>query len=125
MEMALNRELVKAGRMLYADGGLCVRHIQSHGFRGSFAAHFHNGRSIATVRMEKLKGLGRALRLASCAILPAFLFVYVARHVASKPRFWGPYIWAAPFIAGLTVAQALGEFCGYAFGPGNSLESVR
>lgn len=124
MEFHLNRQLLRDGRKLYADGGICVEHVQSHGRLGTIAAHFHNGRSIATVRMETIKAWQRALRVASCFILPAFLFLYVTRHIAPKPQFWGRYIAVLPLIAALNVAHAAGEFCGYVFGPGTSMEAM-
>ena len=124
MEFHLNRALLAQGRMLYTDGNISVEHVQSHGRLGTFAAHFHNGRSIATVRMETLRGPQRLLRIASCFVLPAFLFAYVARHVASKPAFWGRYLSSVHLIAGLNLAHAAGEFLGYTVGPGSSMESM-
>ena len=125
MEFHLNRELIKRGHHLYTDGAIAVAHIQSHGRLGTFAAHFHNGRSIATVRMETLRGAKRWLRIASCLALPPFLFAYAARNIARKPRYWGRFLSCAHLLAGLCAAHAAGEFCGYAFGPGMSMESVR
>lgn len=125
MEFHLNRDLVKHGRRLYTDGAISVAHIQSHGRLGTFAAHFHNGRSIATVRMETLRGAKRWLRIASCLVLPPFLFVYAARNITRKPRYWGRFLSCAHLLAGLCIAHAAGEFCGYSFGPGTSMESVR
>ena len=124
MEFLLNRELLERGRMLYVEGAISVMHTQSHGRLGTFAAHFHNGRSIATVRMEALCALQRSLRITSCFVLPLFLFLYVVRHIAPKPRYWGRYLSCVHLICGLCVAHAMGEFCGYAFGPGTSMESV-
>lgn len=125
MLMHINRALLAAGRVLRAEDGIRVSHVQSHGRLGTFAAHFHNGRSIATIRMESLTPVGRLLRIGSCLILPAYLFYYVSRNVAAKPPVWGRFLTSIPVIAGLNFAHALGELAGYTLGPGTSMESVR
>jgi len=125
MEMLFNRDLLAAGRHLYADNAIQVHHIQSHGRSGTFAAHFHNGRCIATVRRATLSPAGRALRIASCSILPTFLLAYVTRHVAPKPRYWWPFLSSLPYLIGISFAHSAGELLGYTIGPGHCFERIR
>ena len=120
MDMLFTRQLRKEGEVLMADDRLVVSHVQSHGFRGTFAAHFHNGRSIAGFRLEHLGGIGRVLRLGSTAILPPYLLWSTLRALLNKQRFLGKVFASLPLLALLVCCHAAGEFVGYIAGPGRS-----
>ena len=120
MEMLFTRQLCKEGEVLIADDRLVVSHVQSHGFWGTFAAHFHNGRSIAGFRLEQLGGMGRILRLGSTAILPPYLLWSILWALLSKPRFLGQVFASLPLLVFLVCCHAAGEFVGYIAGPGRS-----
>jgi hypothetical protein len=125
MEMLLNRALVERGEVVAADDGLVVRHVQSHGWAGTLAAHFHNGRSIAGYRLASLTPAWRAARLASCALLPAHLTLRVVRAIAPKRRLYGITLAALPIVALLACCHATGELVGYLAGPGRSPHRLR
>ena len=78
--------LYERGESLIADDQLVVYHVQSHGFFGTFAAHFHNGRSIAGYRLPGMSWLVWLLRLGSCVMLPAWLLWRVYRTLFVKRR---------------------------------------
>jgi hypothetical protein len=120
MEMLFTRQLQKEGEILVADDRLLVSHVQSHGFWRTFAAHFHNGRSIAGFRLEHLSGMERMLRLGSTAILPPYLLWSTLRPLVSKQRFLGQVFASLPLLALLVCCHAAGEFVGYIAGPGRS-----
>lgn len=120
MEMLFTRQLRQEGEVLIADDRLLVSHVQSHGFWGTFAAHFHNGRSIAGFRLEDLGGVGRMLRLGSTAILPPYLLWSTLRALVSKQPLWGKVFASLPLLALLVCCHAAGEFMGYMAGPGRS-----
>jgi hypothetical protein len=120
MEMLFIRQLRNEGEVLIADDRLLVSHVQSHGFWGTFTAHFHNGRSIAGFRLEHLGGMERMLRLGSTAILPPYLLWSTLRALVSKRRFLGQVFASLPLLALLVWCHAAGEFVGYIAGPGRS-----
>jgi len=120
MEMLFTRQLWEEGEVLIADDRLVVSHVQSHGFWGTLAAHFHNGRSIAGFRLEHLGGIGRMLRLGSTAILPPYLLWSTLRTLVSKQRFLGQVCASLPVLILLACCHATGEFVGYLAGPGRS-----
>jgi len=120
MEMLFTQQLREEGEVLIADDRLLVSHVQSHGFWGTFAAHFHNGRSIAGFRLEHLGGIGRILRLGSTAILPPYLLWSTLWALVSKQRFLGKVFASLPLLALLVCCHAAGEFVGYIAGPGRS-----
>jgi hypothetical protein len=120
MEMLLTQQLREKGEVLMADDRLIVSHVQSHGFWGTFAAHFHNGRSIAGFRLERLRCVGRLIRLISTAILPVYLLWYTLRALAGKQGFWRQAIASLPLLMLLVCCHAAGECVGYLAGPGRS-----
>ncbi|MCA9497858.1 MAG: glycosyltransferase [Nitrospirales bacterium] len=120
MEMLFTRQLRQEGEVLMADDRLLVSHVQSHGFGGTFAAHFHNGRSIAGFRLEELGGMGRILRLGSTAILPPYLLWSTLRSLMGKQEVLGKVFASLPLLALLVCCHAAGEFIGYMAGPGQS-----
>ena len=125
MEMLLNRALASRGETLIADERLVVSHVQSHGWGGTLAAHFHNGRSIAGYRLASLSAAWRVARLASCVFLPAHLTLRVVRSIAAKRRLYGITAAALPLVTLLGCCHAAGEVAGYLAGPGRSPHQLR
>jgi hypothetical protein len=93
-----------------------VDHVQSLGWRGHSAGHFHNGRSIAAFRCIDASPWYRLLRAAGCFVLPPVL---------SKRRLQGKLIASLPWLAWLLCCHAAGELAGYLAGPGDSLRRVQ
>lgn len=124
MEMLFNGMLVKQGETLVADDKLVVHHVQSHGFFGTFAAHFHNGRSIAGFRLQCMPWWERIVRLAGTVALPAFLLWSTLRAIWEKRRLWGQALASLPLLIAVVCCHTLGEFTGYIAGPGKSPERL-
>lgn len=120
MEFLFNRQLRKRGEVLIADDRLVVSHNQTWGFWGTFAAHFHNGRSIAGFRLQRISRLERLIRLGGVAILPAYLLWVTIWPVVRKHRLLKPAMASLPLTALVVTCHALGEGVGYLFGPGHS-----
>ena len=120
MEFLFNRKLRDQGETLIADDELIVSHNQTWGFWGTFAAHFHNGRSIAGFRLQQISWIERCLRLGGCVILPAYLLWTTVGPVIRKRRLLRPALASLPLTALVVTCHAAGEFVGYIFGLGNS-----
>lgn len=120
MEFLLNRKLLEQGEILIADDQLIVSHNQTWGFWGTFAAHFHTGRSIAGFRLQNISWHERLLRIGGCAILPAYLLAVTVGPVIRKRRLLKPALASLPLTALVVTCHAVGEFVGYIVGEGNS-----
>ncbi|HSE44551.1 MAG TPA: glycosyltransferase [Gemmatimonadales bacterium] len=120
MEMLFNRRLREQGELLLADDRLLVYHVQSWGFWGTFAAHFHNGRSIAGFRLAQMGTAERLARLAGCALLPPVLWWRTVWPVLRKGRLVWPALASLPLTGLIAFCHAAGEFVGYVAGPGGS-----
>ena len=93
-----------------------VAHVQSHGFLGTFAAHFHNGRATT--------GLNPRIRL-SRRQLPWRLYGLTLQTLRNKPELEPVIRSCKPMIAALSTCHAVGEVVGILFGPGKSAERLR
>jgi hypothetical protein len=120
MEMLLIEGLARSGQRFFADNSICVDHVQSHGFWNTFAIHFHNGRSIAGFRRERIASAERWLRLLTTPILSGWLVVRPWRHLLIKRRRLGWAVASLPLMVGLGLCHAAGEAVGYLHGPGRS-----
>jgi len=124
MEFLFNRRLYEQGETLIADDRLIVSHNQTWGFWGTFAAHFHNGRSIAGFRLQGMSWLERLMRIGGCPILPVYLLWVTQGPVMRKRRLLKPALASLPLTALVVTCHAVGEFVGYMFGPGNSPQQL-
>jgi Glycosyl transferase family 2 len=124
MEFLFNRRLREQGEILFADDRLLVSHNQTWGFWGTFAAHFHNGRSIAGFRLRQISWSERLVRLGGCVILPAYLLWTTVGPVIRKGRLLKPALASLPLTVLVVICHAAGEFVGYILGPGNSPQQL-
>ncbi|GKS57144.1 hypothetical protein YTPLAS18_06710 [Nitrospira sp.] len=124
MEFLFNRHLQEQGEVLIADDRLVVSHNQTWGFWGTFAAHFHNGRSIAGFRLERMSWLQRLLRIGGCVVLPIHLLRVTIWPVIRKKRLSRPALRSLPLTAVVVTCHAVGECIGYVFGPGRSPQKL-
>jgi len=114
MELQLNGRLMRERRVA-VDDRIRVAHVQSHGFLGTLAAHFHNGRATS--------GLHR-IRL-SRRQLPWRLYRLTMQTLRNKPELEPVIRSCKPMIAALSTCHALGETVGILFGPGKSAARLR
>jgi hypothetical protein len=114
MELQLNGRLVREHKVV-VDDRIRVAHVQSHGFLGTFAAHFHNGRATAGLHPIRL----------SRRQLPWRLYRLTMQTLRNKPELEAVIRSCKPFIAALSTCHALGETVGILFGPGKSAERLR
>ncbi len=124
MEFLFIRQLRARGETLIADDKLIVSHHQEWGFWGTFAAHFHNGRSIAGFRLSRIAWIERVLRLGGCAILPAHLLRVTIAPAIRKGRLIKPALMSLPLATLVVTCHAAGELVGYLVGPGKSPQQL-
>ena len=124
MEFLFNRHLQEQGEVLIADDRLIVSHNQTWGFWGTFAAHFHNGRSIAGFRLERMSWLQRLFRVGGCAVLPIHLLRVTIWPVIRRGRLLRPALRSLPLTVAVVTCHAVGECVGYVCGPGYSPQKL-
>ena len=124
LEFTLNERLLASGRIAF-DDSLVVEHVQAHGFRGTFAAHFHNGRATTGLVADGFDGTVRRQRARqSIALLPGLLRDTITALGASG-TLTGWQRACIPLVAGLVVCHGIGTIVGLVAGPGTSPARLR
>ena len=120
MELHVNNALRAQGRVLRVEDSLRAVHDQSLGARGTSAGHFHNGRSIAGLRIAYASPWERLWRGAGVLALPLVLTTRSSRAVLSRRCYRATLVKALPAMLWLTCCHAAGELVGSVAGPGDS-----
>lgn len=119
LELELVHRLFHAGRIAYDDGPR-VAHVQSHGWLGTPASHFHNGRSTVGLRGARPRGRALAHELAQRRKLPAVLVQQTRLALARKSDVPRRARASLPFVALLACCHTAGECAALVSGPGRS-----
>lgn len=92
------------------DDSIKVTHVQSWGFWGTFAAHFHNGRSTTGLLADTMPPWRRVRQMLICLAMPAEVMrTSVTPLVGKRDVPWGRHL---PFMFALAVMFSAGEFAG-------------
>ncbi|MEO5925830.1 MAG: hypothetical protein ABIR70_18575 [Bryobacteraceae bacterium] len=109
MESAYLPRLLAEGRARF-DAQIQVTHVQSLGFWGTFAAHYHNGRSTTGLLADTLTAPKRIRQAFICLLMPAELTRTSVTPLLGKTEVpWGRHL---PLVIALAVAFSAGEFVG-------------
>lgn len=125
LQMQLNRDLGRAGVAMKLDGRPLVWHDQHLDLGGALRLHFHNGRCIAGFRRPRLGVAAWVARLASCAVLPAYLAARAVAIAWRKGRLRLRSALGLPLLVLLGWSHAAGELVGYLSGLGDSPRHMR
>ena len=125
MEWMLNENLRRQGEQLASDDRIRVDHVQSFTLREACSIHYHDSRSIAGFRLQRIGPMERLVRLAACAVMPSLLFLRTVLPVLGKRRRLGALALSAPVIALLVHFRAAGAFVGFIRGVGKSPLRIR
>jgi hypothetical protein len=105
------------------DETILMSHHQEKGFFGTFANHFHNGRSTTGVGLAGASAdARRAHRRAAVRVAPRLL-----RRIAGDLRRRRAPLrvkMSLPLVAGTILCHTVGELVGLARGPGRSPEFI-
>jgi len=119
LELRVWHRLVDEERALL-DPDAWVMHVQSHGFVGSFAAHFHNGRATLGFLTEGQPWATRRVRLRTQLSRPARMVRTTRAMLEPKPDEMAEAKPALPQIAMLAASYTAGAIVGVVMGPGAS-----
>lgn len=116
---------IGGGAALATDPGLVVQHERTWRAGVALATRFHHGRGFAALRLQGQPMRKRIPYLPLAMLLPFVLVARVMGEMVGRRRLVGRAVFVSPWIAALSFSWALGEFMGYAAGPGTSLERWR
>lgn len=123
-EYFVQQEMLAYGARFLRMPEMVVDHKKEFGFGYFFSQRFHYSRSFAAMRRRRVPAAQRvAYALASPALVPLMLY-RIGRQVAEKNREQKTFLASLPFLVPFMASYAAGEFVGYLFGPGQSLEKV-
>jgi glycosyl transferase family 2 len=111
VEIVCEARLLLAGRVRF-DDRIQVTHVQSWGFWGTFAAHFHNGRSTNGLLADTMPAWKRFHQTMICFLMPAGLMWTSVTPLLGKARV--PWARHLPFMFALAVVFSVGGFVGVA-----------
>ncbi len=117
--------LLSQGVPLITDPQLIVYHRKHFTLRGFLSERYHYARSFAGRRVEGESGLKRALFVLGAPWLPPLLVARIAIRVWRKGRRRRELLLSLPYIILFTLSWSLGEFVGYAWGAGDSLNRIQ
>jgi len=123
-ETFLNADL-GARAALATDSALVVRHERTWRPADLLATRYHHGRGFGGLRVRGQPPVKRMAYLGLAVLLPFVLVARVLRNVGRRRRLIGRALASLPWIALLSASWSIGEFAGYAAGPGSSLEKWR
>ena len=117
--------LRRGGVKLDYEPAMVMRHRRSFDAGYFCGQRFHFGRSFAHMRNQGWGLFRRLLYGGGCVLLPAILWWRGLSALRRKRRYVARYLALTPLIVVYLCAGALGEWTGYVFGGGNSLERVQ
>ena len=107
------------------EASLVVRHQRTWTSGALLAVRFHHGRGFAALRTQGQSLRKRAPFMVLALALPAVLVARVVGEPLHRRRLMARTLMTLPWIVALSLAWGLGEFAGYAAGPGTSLDRWR
>jgi hypothetical protein len=119
-ETFIHEELRREGRRLYFHPAAIVSYRKRHRVRAALAQCYHAGRSFGGRRMAAAPALRRARYAAGSLLLPILRPARIRWRTLRRGREVRPALASLPHLVLLMTSWAAGEFCGYAFGEGES-----
>ncbi|NUN67335.1 glycosyltransferase (plasmid) [Pseudanabaena biceps] len=120
-EVFTHLALQQSGQCLKADSSLIVHNCNSWKFTNISTVPFHHGRGFAGMRFVN-QPLKRILFTGLTLVLPFIQMSRIIKLVLIRKRYVFELIKAAPYILIFFISWTSGEFVGYLFGAGKSLE---
>jgi len=119
-ETFINESLQQQGERLYLTPLPIVYHSKPYHLKQVWSQCFHHGRHFAGRRVVGAPFINRLGRLLSSFLLPIVLLLRILRTTYRKKRHLWELWYSFPYLIGCLSIWALGEFCGYLCGEGQS-----
>lgn len=123
-EYFLQEEIREKGIKLINVPAIVVSHKKEFGFFYFLTQRFHYSRSFAAMRKRKSSVSKQIVFLFYVPFLPVHQTWRIAANVWRKKRNYREFLLSLPLLLIFMSSYALGEFTGYLFGSGRSLQKV-
>lgn len=123
-EYFLYQELQKQGVKILSVPAIVVFKKKEFGFMYFLTQRFHFSRSFAGMRGKLIPPSRRIISALFSPALPFLMTGRIAQQVFGKKRYVKEFLLSLPLLSIFMVSYAAGEFTGYVFGAGKSLEKV-
>jgi hypothetical protein len=128
-EGSFRQALRACGGKLYNDDRIRIQHVQSLGVWGSCMIHFHDGRTLAGSKRDRLSAWRWGIGLVKTSLLPVRVLVntprIALRTVWNKSAHRQPALYSLPWLALVLCFHYTGELVGHLRGPGDSPKRLR
>jgi GT2 family glycosyltransferase len=123
-EYFLHQELRKQDVKILSVPAIVVLKKKEFGFLYFLTQRFYFSRSFAGMRSKLIPPSRRIISALFSPALPLLMTWRIAQQVFQKKRYVKEFLLSLPLLSIFMVSYAAGEFTGYVFGAGKSLEKV-
>jgi glycosyltransferase involved in cell wall biosynthesis len=123
-EATLNPKLLAEGKQFRSVPSMTAYHRGPFDYFYYLRQRYLFSRAFSGARRGSLSAAQRALYLLAAPVVPFLLFARLGARVFSKKCRIGKFIASAPLIFPALCVYTVGEWMGYAFGPGRALLEV-
>ena len=123
-EYFLHQELRELNIKILSVPEIVVLKKKEFSFLYFLTQRFHFSRSFAGMRSKLIPPSRRIISALFSPALPLLMIWRIGRQVFTKKRYVKEFLLSLPLLAIFMVSYAAGEFMGYLFGGGKSLEKV-
>lgn len=123
-ETVLHYNLGRRGKKLYLEARARTAHVNFSRLSSWFTIQSMQGRVFAAERRKDWGTAKRLLFAAASPLIPAVRLLRITRQYFSAPRPVALYIRTLPHLAFGLALDGIGQFAGYAFGAGNTVDAV-
>ena len=123
-EYFIHQEMRKQGVKILSVPEIIVVKKKEFTFLYFLTQKFHFSRSFAGMRSRLIPTSRRILSALISPALPLLMTWRIGRQVFTKKRYIKEFVLSLPFLSIFMLSYAMGEFTGYVFGAGKSLEKV-
>jgi hypothetical protein len=123
-ETVLHYDLGRRGKKLYLEGRARTAHVNFSRLSSWFTIQSMQGRVFAAERRKDWGPAKRLLFAAASPLIPAVRLLRITRQYFSAPRSVVVYIRTLPHLTFGLALDGIGQFAGYAFGAGNTVDAI-
>ncbi len=123
-EYFIHQELRKQDVKILSVPEIVVLKKKEFSFLYFFVQRFYFSRSFAGMRSNLIPASRRIISALLSPALPLVMTLRIGRQVFTKKKYIKEFVLSLPFLSIFMLSYAAGEFTGYVFGAGKSLEKV-
>ena len=123
-EYFVQQEMKAGGARFLRVPSMVLDHKKEFGFLYFMSQRFHYSRSFAGMRRRRVSAAKRFVYAFGSPLLMPLMLYRIGTQVRKKGREQGAFLASLPMLVPFMASYAAGEFVGYLFGSGHSLEKV-